>query len=929
MMAFQTGVWSARYRQPVRVIGREGIWGRDLVTLWLMRDNLVVRRDADEIGDLSSGVQTSLGSETAVVAAARIADALSKDDILAPIESSLIPLPHQFHALARAISSDRMRFLLADEVGLGKTIEAGLILRELKLRGLVKRVLVVAPKGLVTQWVSEMHTHFNEEFRLVMAGDFAAYGRFAPGENLWRAFDQVVCPMDSVKPMDARRGWSQDEVAAHNRVRFEDLIAAGWDLVIVDEAHRLGGSTEQVARFKLGQGLAAATPYLLLLTATPHQGNTDSFWRLLTLLDEKAFPEPASVTRQRVREVVIRTEKRRAIDADGKPLFKPRHTRLEPIAWEPRHAPQRSLYEAVTGYVRSGYDRAIQERKSYLGFLVILMQRLVTSSTRAIRTALERRLEVLQSQPEQLTLFPTIAEDEWEELDGQEQLDTLLSARLTPLESERAEVAMLLEAARRTEATGADAKAEALLKWLYQLQREEGDPELKVLIFTEFVPTQAMLRDFLGGSGFSVACLNGSMDLDERQRVQTAFAGDVRILISTDAGGEGLNLQFAHVVINYDIPWNPMRLEQRIGRVDRIGQHHAVRAVNFVLHDTVEYRVREVLEEKLAVILAEFGVDKTGDVLDSGEAGALFDKLYTQAITEPDRLDRHVAELAERLRAEAAAARDAASLLSRGERLDAAGLQALLAHPLPFWVERMTVGHILAHGGAAEHQEGAWRLRWPDGAEMPRVVFSAREAEEHPTATHLTLDEPRVRELTRSLPRFVPGQAIPVVAVPGLPTGVSGYWSLWRIVLHASEIERQRIMPLFVHDDGRLLSPTARFVWDRLIDSEPITSDHLAGEAAAGVLAEMSRHAEEQGRAVWEELFQAHRQRLDRERVKGDQAFATRRQALERIGLANVRAHRLVKLTEEERSWRAALEEQQKVVPELLPIVLVRIEVGP
>ena len=821
-----------------------------------------------------------------------------------------------------------MRFLLADEVGLGKTIEAGLILRELKLRGLVKRTLVVAPKGIVNQWLSEMRTHFEEEFKLVLASDFSAYGRFAPGENLWRAFDQVVCPMDSVKPVDARRGWSRDEVAAHNRERFEDLIAAGWDLVIVDEAHRLGGSNEQVARFKLGQGLAAATPYLLFLTATPHQGKTDSFWRLLTLLDERAFPDQTSISRERVNEYVIRTEKRWAIDADGKPLFKPRHTHLEAIAWESRHDLQRRLYEAVTEYVRQGYNRAIRERKSYLGFLLILMQRLVTSSTRAIRTTLERRLEVLETQPEQLVLFPAVPEEDWQELDGQEQVDSLLSARLTPLESERAEVEMLLEAARRTEAAGPDAKAEALLEWLYRLQREEGEPDLKVLIFTEFVPTQAMLRDFLTGGGFSAVCLNGSMDIDERQKVQTAFAERVRILISTDAGGEGLNLQFSHVVINYDIPWNPMRLEQRIGRVDRIGQRYPVRAVNFILHDTVEYRVREVLEAKLAVILAEFGVDKTGDVLDSAEAGVLFDRLYTQAIVEPKLIDERVAELADRLRAEATASRAASFLLPTGEALDSAGLQRILAHPLPYWVERMTVSHLLAHAGTAERHDSTWRLRWPDGCEMPRVVFSSREVEAHPNAIHLTLENPRVRDLVTSLPRFVPGQPIPAVRLSDLPEGVRGYWSLWRVILHAGTFERQRIVPLFIHDDGRVLAPTARFLWDRLLQDQALAFEQVAREADTQVLADMTRLAEEQGRPVWEELLHAHHRRLDRERQKTGQAFAARRLALERIGLAPVRAHRLAKLDDEERAWRAELDAQHEVVPELVPVILVRIEQG-
>ncbi|GAJ10104.1 unnamed protein product, partial [marine sediment metagenome] len=249
---------------------------------------------------------------------------------------------------------------------------------------------------------------------------------------------------------------------------------------------------------------------------------------------------------------------------------------------------------------------------NYIGFLMLLMQRMVTSSTKAIGAAMARRLDVLQEPEEQLSLFPMLTEEEWADLDGQEQSDTVIQARFKALKNEREEVKLIIEATEAAANTHSDAKAEALLDWMYRLQREEQDPEIKVLIFTEFVSTQDMLRQFLIERGFSVVCLNGSMGLDERVSVQERFAQEDRVLISTDAGGEGLNLQFCHVVVNYDIPWNPMRLEQRIGRVDRIGQKHVVRALNFLLQDTVEYRIREVIEQKLAVIHEEFGIDKTG-----------------------------------------------------------------------------------------------------------------------------------------------------------------------------------------------------------------------------------------------------------------------------------------------------------------------------
>lgn len=203
-----------------------------------------------------------------------------------------------------------------------------------------------------------------------------------------------------------------------------------------------------------------------------------------------------------VQPYVIRAEKRRAIDAEGKPLFKPRRTELVPVSWEERHREQRLLYEAVTEYVREGYNQAMREKRSYIGFLMILMQRLVVSSTRAIRTTLERRLEVLEAPQEQLTLFSQLSEEDWADLDGQEQIETLLRARLKALKNERAEVKLLLEAARRCESRGPDAKAEALLGWIYRLQAEEGDPDLKVLVFTEFVPTQEMLYEFLTERGW-------------------------------------------------------------------------------------------------------------------------------------------------------------------------------------------------------------------------------------------------------------------------------------------------------------------------------------------------------------------------------------------------------------------------------------------
>jgi len=690
----------------------------------------------------------------------------------------------------------------------------------------------------------------------------------------------------------------------------------------------LGGSTDQVARFKLGQGLSEAAPYLLLLSATPHQGKTDAFHRLVSLIDAHEFPDVDSVTRERVQPYVIRTEKRRAIDAEGKPLFKPRRTQLGPVSWGERHRDQQILYEAVTEYVRDGYNQAVREKRSYIGFLMILMQRLVVSSTSAIRTTLERRLEAITAPQDQMTLFPLYSDEEWADLDGQEQMETLLHTRLKALKNERAEVKLLLETAANCEQSGADAKAEALLEWLYRLQSEEGEPELKALVFTEFVPTQEMLRRFLSERGFSVVCLNGSLDMEERKRVQEAFAREARILVSTDAGGEGLNLQFCHVVVNYDMPWNPMRLEQRIGRVDRIGQTHTVRAINFVFENSVEHRVREVLEQKLAVIFEEYGIDKTGDVLDSAQAGRMFDEMYVEAILNPEKVEDSVGSVVARLQEQVQEARMTGSVLGATEDLGPGEAQRLLTHPLPYWVERMTVSYLKAYGGQAERRSQGWNLTWPDGETYSNVVFTHKEAEKHPAARHLTLEEPKVRGLATRLPCFVPGQPIPVVAIPGIAKEVQGVWSLWRIAIAAMQWNRRRIMPLFLADNGRVYLPTARHVWDQLLATNPQVRSVLDAEVSQSCFGKLQKAAEEHGKPIYESLVQEHRARMAREQERADYAFAARRRTIERIGLPQVRHHRLNLLAHEERVFLEQLAQKAQAFPEMVPLLIIRVEGG-
>jgi len=940
------------------------LWGQTVCRVWLPNQDAVVRVPRSALRPLNADVQPDVEAWriACVAAAARVAEVLEGSAsateghvLLAPMESNVIPLPHQIHALSRAISGDRVRYLLADEVGLGKTIEAGLVMRELKLRGLVRRILVVSPKGIATQWVAEMQTHFNEQFQLVLGDDIGTLQRLAPGadhrSSAWSMFDQVIVSLDSVKPMDKRRGWTAERVAEYNRSRFEDLITAGWDLVVVDEAHRLGGSTDQVARYKLGKGLAEAAPYVLLLSATPHQGKTDAFHRLMNLLDDDAFPDMDSVSRERVAPYVIRTEKRKAIDADGKPLFKPRRTQMAPVAWESRHHLQQLLYEAVTDYVREGYNQALREKKRHIGFLMILMQRLVVSSTRAIRTTLERRLAALKDGEQQASLRLAELENgaegsespddeiaELYDMDGQELLDELLKSHVSALQSEGSHVETLLDAAVRCEQAGPDAKAEALIEWIYKLQAEENEPDLKVLIFTEFVPTQQMLKEFLEARGISVVTLNGSMAMEERGAAQDAFRKSHRVLVSTDAGGEGLNLQFAHVIINYDIPWNPMRLEQRIGRVDRIGQPKTVRAINFVFEDSVEFRVREVLEQKLSVIFDEFGIDKTGDVLDSAQAGELFEDVFASAILNPDGIETSVDHTVARLRDEIQQVREASAIYGISEEPDVQAAERLRSHPLPHWVERMTVGYLNSHGGAASRKRSWWDLNWPDGQEHRKAVFNAREADRLTDATLLNLENSRVRGLALNLPQIAAGQPLPCVSVSGLPASISGLWGLFEIRLQAGMHQKTQLLRIpmvrrgyvsvFLSEEGKLFLPTARHIWDALQTAEAEVQATLGQDESITAHERLQIAAEQAGQELFDALQQAHIASVTREEERGMVAFTSRRKAIERVGLPEVRQHRLARCAAEETEWRHELQSARQIVPEIRPLLMLRIIKG-
>lgn len=612
--------WWPGGRQVVRVLAEQELFGKCTADVYAPADGRVHTLDVAELTNLQRRTWSAQEVSARALALRVLSLASSGEPVAAGAHVDL--LPHQVAILQRALRLSPVRLAICCEVGLGKTTTAGAIISELLARGRIGRILVVAPKGVQLQWVAEMREKFALEFTRV--GPEGVPVDSSP--DVWRAFPHVVTSMDAIKPLRRRAGWTPSQVDAYNALRIEAVASAGWDLVVVDEAHHVAGSSEDVARHQLALDLADKTSNLLLLTATPHSGKSETFRRFLGLIDP-AFRSGREVSATTVAGVVARTDKRGALDNAGRPLFHPRTTRLEVVPWD-SHPLHRQLYDEVTEYVREGFLQARAAGDSATGFLMLLFQRLVASSTAAVLAALERRRDAISRTP---TADQPVL---WDELDD-ESAEALLTAPARAADA--ASLDRLIDLARQTLSAETDPKTVHFLHLLRQQQRMETDPNVKVLVFTQFRATQRALVEVLEAQGIRTATVDGTMGLAERAAAQAAFRGEAQVLVSTDAGGEGVNLQFAHVVVNLDLPWAPTLLEQRIGRVDRIGQAVPVRAFNLVLADSVDQRVLEVLETKLDLILAELGVDKRGDVL--ATADQLADSLFVAAILQREPLE--------------------------------------------------------------------------------------------------------------------------------------------------------------------------------------------------------------------------------------------------------------------------------------------------
>ena len=809
---------------------------------------------------------------------------------LSALASGIIPLPHQLHVLNRAMETNNIRYLLADEVGLGKTIEAGMIIKELKSRGLVQRVLVVCPTGLVTQWTSEMQEKFHEKFHVILPSDYDTIRRLTDTEDVYGQYDQVISPMDSIKPIEKHAGWTDERVEKYNEERIYSIINSGWDLIIIDEAHRVAGSSGEVARYKLGYLLSQASPYLLLLSATPHNGKTEPFLRLVRLLDEDAFPNSKSIVKEQVAPYLIRTEKREAIDNNGNLLFKNRITHLLEMHWDKRHTYQQELYELVSSYVSKTYDKARRNRKKNmcLIFLLIIMQRMVTSSTAAVRQSLERRLYILKNQN---TRISSLTETDLAEMEIEDDVAEALEAMSLNMAEEIDELEHIIAVAKQAEFEHPDVKVEHLVDTIDNILSE--DQHQKIIIFTEFVATQKYLQQLLENRGFTVSVLNGSMSIDERNEALQEFKTKTSIFISTDAGGEGLNLQFSNIIINYDLPWNPMKIEQRCGRADRIGQKHDVHIYNFIVADTVENRVRDVLEKKLSVIFKELGVDKYADVLDSEVAELDFTKVYMDSIGKPSSVEQNMYQVEAEVKLQVENAKKYKDIIREDK-----DLTQLVGTESNFDVE------------AALRQMLAYYESWHgrDIKLIDRIGINDEKIIQH-LRTEILQD--RTSQLMSVGIKNFPNEA--------------GYFMLWKLSISEEE-SGKRIIPIFVNEKFVLRPMAGKRIMDVFLDPISELTVCATSNITAGEYKQLEKLSMDFAYNSFIELKEKQLQQRKETYNKYMYAIKLREEAAEHIGIKNIRQSRLVKLDREKTNIEAEYKKGIQVYPEFSLMMLIRLE---
>uniref|UniRef100_A0A7C4RN27 DUF3883 domain-containing protein n=1 Tax=Desulfatirhabdium butyrativorans TaxID=340467 RepID=A0A7C4RN27_9BACT len=667
-------VTGSLFNEPMRVetvrTSNDGTWTLGLVGLHTERFRKVTltRQDIQGLTILGSG-DTFDGDGRLLrlgIQAYSLGIAWEFDPYFGLSISRVDPLPHQLEAIYDyLLKPARVRFLLADDAGAGKTIMAGLLIRELQLRGLAERILIVCPANLSFQWQRELKEKFDEKFLVLKGGDI----RDQFGVNQWLEQKKIITSLDLAKRTEILPGLRQ----------------VHWDLVIVDEAHRMSWTppARKTARYALGELLRDTSDHILMLTATPHKGDPENFSVFLQLLDADAYADVRSIREamerrrapfylRRTKEAMVYFPERRT---DGTWAAEKIFTKRIPHTVDFQiDGPEFELYREITRFVKHQSAKAAAQgddpRARAVGFLMSLYQRRLASSIYAMRHSLENRVrrleEGIKKAQELARLAPSDLPDpeEIEEMEEteRERLEEMLEAitlagNAEQIREEIAELRRLSKQAQAVEGSGAEAKLSKLKDLLHQ----EGffdHPQQRLLLFTEFKDTLDYLTQNLKTWGFKVGCIQGGMKPGSRDEPGTRLyseqqfrEGAIQVLVATEAAGEGINLQVCNILFNYDIPWNPNRLEQRMGRIHRYGQRKDCLIFNFVATNTIEGRVLQRLLEKLQEIRDALDDDAVfnvvGEVLPAAHVERVLRDYYSGKLGDADleeRLLEHVDE---------------------------------------------------------------------------------------------------------------------------------------------------------------------------------------------------------------------------------------------------------------------------------------------
>ena len=594
------------------------------------------------------------------------------DPLLAMSTSKVDPLPHQIEAVyGRILKNPRIRFLIADDPGAGKTIMAGLIIKEMKLRGLAKRILIIAPGHLRDQWLREMDERFKEKFVVMSRESY----KNTYQQNPWLQNNQIIASMDFAK---------QDDV-------LTTLRAVTFDLVIIDEAHKMSAyassgrrsgvlkaplKVTKSKRYRLGEVLSKNSEHLLFLTATPHRGDPENFRLFLDLLQPGFFATSEMLqqaTEDNDNPLFIRRLKEDLRDFENKPLFLPRNVRTIKYNLAEQSPDEKKLYNELTTYVKKYFNMGLsEEKRKHFAFAQAIFQRRMASSTYALLQSLKRRRDKLQDivdgKIETLDDIPEYTEEELEDMEDEEREEyERMLERAVPVKDkelvkkEITKLDVLISSAEDIIANEKEIKVKELKKTLKELESVYAEKnDKKILVFTESKDTLMHLVKKIESWGYSVITIHGGMSLRDRVEAERKFKEEKQIMIATEAAGEGINLQFCHLMVNFDIPWNPNRLEQRMGRIHRYGQTKEVYIVNMVAEDTREGKVLSKLFEKLETIRKHLGdkaFDVIGDLLTRDLASILVDaainaKNMDEVLSEIDSIPddaEHLEKLKEEL----------------------------------------------------------------------------------------------------------------------------------------------------------------------------------------------------------------------------------------------------------------------------------------